>query len=112
MIFTPITFKLGQVFSYLGTTLLKYKSLPTFIGCTPAVNEWWSWQREELLQEFKDKDLIVCGDGQCNSPGHTAKNLCYFLIKLLSGYTLEFEEICTTVTEVMSHNQEIFLASI
>ena len=30
------------------------------------------------MQEFLDKPVIVCGDGQCDSPGHTAKNLCYF----------------------------------
>lgn len=31
------------------------------------------------------------GDGQCDSPGHTAKNLCYFLMELVSGYILEIE---------------------
>lgn len=37
------------------------------------------------------KEVIVCGDGQCDSPGHTAKNQCYFLMELVSGYILEVE---------------------
>ena len=57
----------------------------------PAIDEWWSWQKEQLVQEFLDKPVIVCGDGQCDSPGHTAKNLCYFLMELVSGYILEVE---------------------
>ena len=32
------------------------------------------------------KEVIACGDGQCDSPGHTPKNLCYFLMELVSGY--------------------------
>ena len=33
----------------------------------------------------------MCGDGQCDSSGHTAKNLCYFLMELVSGYIVELE---------------------
>ena len=57
----------------------------------PCVNEWRSWQREQLIQEFRGKEIVVCGDGQCDSPGHTAKNLCYFLMELVSGYIVEIE---------------------
>ena len=34
---------------------------------------------------------MVCGDGQCDSPGHTATNLSYFLMELVSGYILEVD---------------------
>ena len=34
---------------------------------------------------------MVCGDGQCDSPGHTAKNVCYFLMELVSDYILDAE---------------------
>ena len=57
----------------------------------PAIDEWWSWQREQLIEDFIDQEVVVCGDGQCDSPGHTAKNLCYFLMELVSGYILEIE---------------------
>ena len=39
--------------------------------------------------EFLERDIVVCGDGLCDSPGHTARNLCYFLMELASGYILE-----------------------
>lgn len=57
----------------------------------PSINEWWSWQRDQLIQEFLERDIVVCDDGQCDSPGHTAKNLCYFLMELVSDYILEVE---------------------
>lgn len=59
----------------------------------PAIEEWWGWQREQLLRDFRGKEVVVCGDGQCDSPGHTAKNLnvCYFLMELVSSYILEIE---------------------
>ena len=76
-----------------GNNFAKQEKLAKFLGLSflsestfyrmqrvyfiPAINEWWNWQREQLLEEFKDKDVIVCGDGQCDSPGHTAKNLLF-----------------------------------
>ena len=39
--------------------------------------------REQILEEFSGKEVIVCGDGQCDSPRHTAKNLCSFLMELI-----------------------------
>ena len=57
----------------------------------PAVEEWWSWMRGELVKEFLDKDVVVGGDGQCDSPGFSAKNLCYFLMEVTSHYILEIE---------------------
>ena len=47
--------------------------------------------REELLKEFVDKKIAVGGDGQCDSQGFSAKNLCYFLMEMFSNYILEIE---------------------
>lgn len=57
----------------------------------PAIDEWWHWMRCGLIDEFKGKDVIVGGDGQCDSPGFSAKNLCYFLMEVTSGYILEVQ---------------------
>ena len=38
-----------------------------------------------------DEKVVVGGDGQCDSPEFNAKNLCYFLMELTSGYILEVE---------------------
>lgn len=59
--------------------------------CLPAIDEWWQWMRGELLVEYENKESVVSGDGQCDSPGFSAKNLCYYLMKVLSEYILEVE---------------------
>ena len=45
----------------------------------------------ELQKEFLGKEVVVGGDGQCDSPGYNAKNLSYFLMEVTSGYILELE---------------------
>lgn len=74
----------------------------------PCVNEWWSWQRakKKLVQDFIGKEIVVCGDGQCDSPRHTAKNLCYFLTELVSGYILEVEVRDKRHVSLASSNME------
>ena len=57
----------------------------------PAVEEWWGWMREELIKEFVGEEIVVGGDGQCDSPGFSAKNLCNFLMEITSSYILEIE---------------------
>ena len=47
--------------------------------------------RAELIDEFQNKELVVSGDGQCDSPGFSAKNLCYYLMEIVSEYILEVE---------------------
>ena len=47
--------------------------------------------RGELLVEFQNKELVVSGDGQCDSPGFSAKNLCYHLMEIVTEYILEVE---------------------
>ena len=49
--------------------------------CLPAIEEWWDWMSCSILAELKDKDTILCGDGQCDSPGH-----CKISMLLLNGY--------------------------
>ena len=56
----------------------------------PEINEWWSWMRNEIIGEFTGKDVIG-GDGQCDSPGFNAKNLCYFMMEVESNYILDIE---------------------
>ena len=57
----------------------------------PAVTEWWRWQQGEIFTGLQNKDLVVCHDGQCNSPGFTAKNLCYYLMEMTTSYIIDVE---------------------
>lgn len=61
-----------------GNNFAKVEKLANFLGLSfisdstfyrmqrlyfiPAISEWWSWQREQLLKEFVSKEVIVCGD--------------------------------------------------
>ena len=85
--------KVERFAKFLG---LSFISSSTFfrvqkLYCIPAIDEWWQWMRGELLVEFQNKELVVSGDGQCDSPGFSAKNLCYYLMEIVTEYILEVE---------------------
>ncbi|XP_068739095.1 uncharacterized protein [Montipora capricornis] len=85
--------KVSRMADFMG---LSFLSSSTFyrmqrLYLFPAVEEWWSWMREELVKEFAGSEVVVGGDGQCDSPGFSAKNLCYFLMEITSSYILEIE---------------------
>ena len=85
--------KVSRMAEFLG---LKFLSDSTFyrmqrLYLFPAVEKWWSWMREELVKEFVGEKVVVGGDGQCDPPGFSAKNLCYFLMEITSSYILEVE---------------------
>lgn len=101
-------FKIEKMARFMG---LSFFSDATFyrvqrLYLIPVVNKWWSWQREQILKDFINKEVIVCGDGQCDSPGHTAKNLCYFLMELVSGYILDVEVKDKRHVNLVSVNME------
>ena len=58
--------KIERTASFLG---LSFMSDSTFyrmqrLYLIPCINEWWSWQTEQLNQDFHENELVVCGDGQ------------------------------------------------
>ena len=60
---------------------LSFVSRSTFcraqrVYCIPAI----------INHELQGQNLFVMGDGQCDSPGFTGKNLCYFLMEMTTGY--------------------------
>ncbi len=48
--------------------------------CVPAISEWWLWMRSNILSIIGNLNVIVSGDGQSDSPGHSAKYLTYFVM--------------------------------
>lgn len=85
--------KIEKFAKHLG---LKFISASTFqrvqkLYCAPVIDEWWENMREKLWAQFATEDLTVCGDGQCDSPGFSAKNLCYYVMEMITGYVIEIE---------------------
>ena len=72
----------------------------------PAIDEWWGWMRGQLVDEFSNHDSIAGGDGQCDSPGFSAKNLCYFIMELNSNYIIHIEVLDKRHVDLVSTNME------
>ena len=90
---------------------LKFVSSSTYyrmqrLYLIPAIDEWWSWMREEILEEFSGEDVVVGGDGQCDSPGFSAKNLCYFLVEAQTNYIIDIEVLDKRHVGLTSTNME------
>ena len=62
--------------------------------------------RSELIEEFVGKEIVVGGDGQCDSPGFNAKNLCYFIMEVESNYILDIEVLDKRHVGLVSTNME------
>ena len=100
--------KVAKMAKFLG---LSFPSKSTFfrvqrLYVIPAVTEWWKWQQEIIFEELKDQDLVVAGDGQCDSPGFTAKNLCYYLMDVTTSYIIELEVLDKRETNMKSVTME------
>ena len=90
---------------------LSFVSRSTFcraqrVYCIPAINEWWTWQQGIINQELQGQNVVVVGDGQCDSPGFTAKNLCYFMMEITTGYIIDLEVLDKREVELKSVNME------
>ena len=61
--------------------------------CIPAIDEWWKWMRTNLISLIGNLEVVVSGDGQSDSPGHSAKYLTYFvmLTDALQKYIVHLE---------------------
>ena len=62
--------------------------------------------RGELIREFSGRDVVLAGDGQCDSPGFNAKNLCYFMMEVESSYILDVEVVDKRHVGLISQNME------
>ena len=59
---------------FCKSTYTKYQSK----YMVPVVEEWWKWLTDEIKSNIKEPCKLA-GDGQCDSPGFSAKYLSYYL---------------------------------
>ena len=64
------------------------------------MTEWW------IFRGLQNKDLVVRGDDQCDSPGFTAKNLCYYLMAMTTSYIIDVEVMDEGQVDMRSANME------
>ncbi|CAB3983850.1 Hypothetical predicted protein [Paramuricea clavata] len=63
------------------------------------------------MDEVRGQGIIVGGDGQCDSPGFNAKNLCYYKVEVGSKYILHVEIVDKRHVGLVSSNMEIELVT-
>ncbi|XP_064463931.1 uncharacterized protein LOC135375135 [Ornithodoros turicata] len=94
-----------RLLSFLGvhtvkaTQYFKFQRLYMF----PAVTEVWNNERQLLLQQLKDKELCLAGDGRADSPGHSADFGTYSLMETGINRIIHMELVKST--EVSSSNK-------
>lgn len=60
----------------------------------------------DLLAKHKDKNLVVTGDGRCDSPGSSAKFCTYSVMEIESGAILHAETVDKREVDLHSPNME------
>ena len=68
-----------------------------------VTNEAWDKEQAIIFSNSDEKELILCGDGRCDSPGHNAKYLTYSLYDQIQKKVVAIS--LTQVTEVRSSNR-------
>ena len=69
----------------------------------PVVQKAWRKNQAEVVKQLKQtKSVDLCGDGRCDSPGHSAKYGTHTLMDEKSNLIVEFSLV--QVTEVSSSN--------
>ena len=59
----------------------------------PAVERLWSAHQSEVIAKLQGKDLVVSGDGRCDSPGSSAKFCSYTIADIESDIILHTETV-------------------
>ena len=45
----------------------------------PAIAHHWKKYQKQMIQEIKEKEAVIAGDGRHDSMGHSAKYCAYML---------------------------------
>ena len=106
ILYSGITYSYLQ--SFANTLNLKILSEKHFYRIQrkylfPVVNQTWKDHQREVFNGIKSKKSIdLCGDGRCDSPGHSAKYGTYTLMEESSKKIVQFSLV--QVSEVSSSN--------
>ncbi|XP_072010875.1 uncharacterized protein [Engystomops pustulosus] len=94
ILFSGLNFqKIKEFLTLLGvvniseTTYYRYQSLFLF----PAIDISWKKEQSQLFNNLQGKNVCISGDGQCDSPGHSAKYCIYTLMDCVTENIVDFE---------------------
>ncbi|KAH7953716.1 hypothetical protein HPB49_011610 [Dermacentor silvarum] len=67
----------------------------------------WDEDQETLLTELRDTSLQLCGDGRCDSPGHSAKFLTYSFLCPEKGKIVHTEQVQVKESEQVQASSQM-----
>ena len=95
-------FKFCNIQYFSKTLFYQYQSL--YIA--PAVNDFWEQQRSMLWNERSGKEVLLSGDGQNDSPSHSAQYCTYSLADMNDKAILQMKIVDVREAAGKSTNME------
>ena len=100
----------GKVKRLAESMNLAFVSKSSYFRILIFCQQWMSdggWMRGQLMDEFRGQKVVCSGNGQCDSPGFSAKNLCYFIMEVTSKYILQVQIVDKRHVGLVSSNMEV-----
>ena len=98
--------KIDQLFHFLGlkciseASFYRYQSMYLF----PVIETTWNEHAAEVLSQHQGKDLVLCGDGRCDSPGSSAKFCTYILMETETNKIIHCITVAKSEVSVLINN--------
>uniref|UniRef100_A0A8C6SM35 Transposase n=1 Tax=Neogobius melanostomus TaxID=47308 RepID=A0A8C6SM35_9GOBI len=68
----------------------------------PTITKTWINERNAVLTDLASQEVVLCGDGRCDSPGHSAKYCTCTFLDAQSNKVVDFKVV--SVTQVSNSN--------
>ncbi|XP_044141617.1 uncharacterized protein LOC122931608 [Bufo gargarizans] len=87
--------KVHELFGIFGlstfseTTYYRYQTKFLF----PAIDIAWKQEKQKIHEDLNGLPICLAGDGQCDSPGHSAKYCTYTVMDLYTEKIIDFEVV-------------------
>ncbi|XP_070548070.1 uncharacterized protein [Ptychodera flava] len=72
----------------------------------PCIDEYWLSHQHQVLEKYKDKEIVILGDGRMDSPGYCAQYCSYTVMENESKDILSIVTMDKRQTEKKSTNLE------
>ena len=74
----------------------------------PSITSFWEDMKGEVWKVLTNEQIILCGDGRNDSPGHNAKYCVYVLMEQFLDVIVDIEVTDKRETGDMSTNMEVY----
>ena len=91
-----------KVFNYFRNIVVDFIAPRTYnllqkLYIIPSVSKVWEKHQIAILHNLQQKQLVLGGDGRCDSPGYSAKYGSYSLMELESNKVIDVQLVQVTI---------------